>query len=334
EKENISVSSSQSPILSISEGITQLLDRLQHHRCLLVFDGLEAVLQPGELAGRYSPEHQAYQEFIKRLGEENHNSCLLVTSQEKTPEVATLTGPLLPVRCFSLTGLDKASAQIILNDKGLPKQKNSSQLIELYRGNPLALKIVAATIQDVFVGNVDEFLRSSSVFVGDFAEILSHQFRRLSPIEKQLLYALALERHPVIFFQLRDFLSNWTSTSKLTQAWESLRRRSLLESTSEGFTLQQVVMKYVTERLIEQICNEALVLSRTQKIEKTSLLHNQLLLQFQSRCQDDDKVFNYRRILLKVENELRTFLQDTESEHLEEQLNQLLCLIPKPSVLV
>ncbi len=91
-------------------------------------------------------------------------------------------------------------------------------------------------------------------------------------------------------------------------------------------------MKYATEQLIKQICNEALVASRTQKFENTTLLHHQLLLQFQSGCRDDEKVFNYRTILLKVENELRSFLQDTNPENLEEQLTELLSLIPIPSV--
>jgi DNA-binding CsgD family transcriptional regulator len=326
-------SATQSPITTVSEEISQLIEELKRHRCLIVLDELEALLQPGELAGRYSPQHQAYQEFIKRIGEENHKSCLCLTSQEKTSEVAALTGPSLPVRCFSLTGLDKISAQTILKDKGLSEQKNHAQLIDLYRGNPLALKIVAATIQDVFGGSIDEFLSGSSMFVGDFGEILSQQFQRLSAIERQILYALALERHPVTFFQLRDFLRDRASTSKLTQAWESLRRRSLLENTTEGLTLQPVVMKYVTEELIKQICNEALVASRTQKVDNTSLLHQRLLLQFQSGSQADDKVLNYRTILLKVENELRGFLQYTEPENSEGQLSELLGLIPKPSII-
>lgn len=115
----------------------------------------------------------------------------------------------------------------------------------------MALKIVAATIQEVFMGNIDEFLRSSSIFVGYFGEILSQHFQRLSSLEKQILYTLALERRPVIFFELRDFLHHWTSTSKLMQAWESLRRRSLLENTTNGFTLQRVVMKYSDSQLSE-----------------------------------------------------------------------------------
>lgn len=321
-------------ISSISEGISQLIERLKRYHCFLVFDELETLLQPEELAGRYSPEHRAYQVLIKRVGEEHHNSCLCITSQEKTPEVAALTGPALPVRCFHLTGLDKTAAQSILYDKGLTEQNSTQQLIDLYRGNPLALKIVAATIEDVFGGNVDEFLRGSSLFVGDFGEILSQQFQRLSPIEKQILYALALERYPVTFFQVRDLLCDWASTSQLTQAWESLGRRAFLEKTAKGFTLQPMVMKYVTDALIKQICNEALVLSRTSKLDSTSLLHHRLLLQFQSSGYDEDKILNYRKILLKVEKELRNFLQDTDSDNLEEQLSQVLSVIPKPSIRV
>ena len=327
-----SLSLSHLSMSSISQGIAQLIAGLNRYRCFLVFDELEALLQPEELAGRYSLEHQAYQHFIKQVGEEHHNSCLCITSQEKTPEVAALTGPSLPVRCFHLTGLDKTAAQSILYDKGLTEQNNTQQLIDLYRGNPLALKIVAATIQDVFGGSVDDFLRGSSLFVGDFREILSQQFQRLSSIEKQILYALALERYPVTFFQVRDVLRDWASTSKLTQAWESLGRRAFWEKTAQGFTLQPMVMKYVTEELIKQICNEALGFNRTQKLDKTSLLHHRLLLQFQSSGDDENKGLNYRKILLNVENELRNFLQDTDTENLEEQLNQLLSVIPKPSI--
>jgi DNA-binding CsgD family transcriptional regulator len=317
----------------IAEGITKLIEYFQRYRCFLILDGLETLLQAGELAGRYLPEHQVYQSFIQRLGTENHNSCLCITSQEKTPELAALMGLSLPIRGFILKGLDSLNAQMILSDKGLSKQVNYSQLIELYRGNPLALKIVAATIQDVFRGSVDEFLQGSSLFVGDFGEILSQQFQRLSSLEKQILYALALERYPVTFFQLRDLLRNCSSTSKLTQAWESLGRRSLLENTAEGITLQPVVMKHVIAELVKQICNEVLLANRTQNIDRTSLLHHQLLLQFEQSGQNPDKLFNYRKILLKIETELRFFLKDTECERIEEKLSKLLVVIPKPSML-
>lgn len=317
---------------STAEGIWQLVDSLQRQRCAIVLDGLEAILQPEEFAGRYAPEHQAYRDLMKTIAQTEHQSCLCVTSREKTPEIAAIASPNSSVRCLQLAGLDLAAAQSILADKGLDRQNNTPHLIELYRGNPLALKMVASTIQDTFNGNIDDFLQGSSLFIGDFGEIISSQFERLSSLEHQILYALALERRPMTFFQLRDFCSSWSSTSKLTQALDSLGRRSLLEKNNAGFMLGQAIAKAVTDRLIEQICHEALVADQTDKTDRTQLLHHQLLLQFQTQYHRDEKVLNYRKILLKVENELRSFLQDTTSQEIDKSLANLLSRIPKPII--
>ncbi len=248
--------SSVEDLQDIGSGLSQLLKHLQQHRCLLILDGIETILQPGELAGKYHPEHEAYQELIKRIGVEPHQSCLILTSREKTKEVASLAGSARPVRTYQLTGLGEAAGEI-LKEKGLPEEGNWKALINLYQSNPLALKIVATAIQDVFGGSVDEFLRHSSVFVGDFRDILDQQFQRLSPLEKEILYGLALERQPVTLSTWRDNLWLNVPISELICAMESLLRRALLEKITESqevhFTLQPVVMKYVTQQLIEQI---------------------------------------------------------------------------------
>lgn len=318
--------------LSTAEGIWQLVNHLQRHRGAIVLDGLEALLQPEEFAGRYAPEHQAYRDLIATIAQTEHQSCLCITSREKTPEIAAIESQHSSVRCWQLTGLDKAAAQLILADKGLVQQNNTPHLIELYRGNPLALKMVSSTICEIFNGNIDEFLQGSSLFIGDFGEIIATQFQRLSSLEHQILYALALERKPMTFLQLRDFCSSWSSTSKLAQALDSLGRRSLLEKNHGGFMLGQAIAKAVTERLIEQICHEALVAYQTQTTDRTQLLHHQILLQFQTHCQGDEKVLNYRKILLKVENELRSFLQDTAPQNIDKTLVNMLSLIPKPII--
>jgi hypothetical protein len=41
-------------------------------------------------------------------------------------------------------------------------------LIKLYRGNPLALNIVSTTIQDLFNGNVSEFLKQNTLVITGF----------------------------------------------------------------------------------------------------------------------------------------------------------------------
>ena len=86
------------------------------------------------------------------------------------------------------------------------------------------------------------------------SEILDQQFERLSALEKEIMYKLALNRLPISINKMReDILLQEVSTSELIYALESLGRRSLIEKIPEEseliFTLQPVVMKYVTNRV-------------------------------------------------------------------------------------
>jgi len=67
----------------------------------------------------------------------------------------------------------KPEGQEIFKAKGLSgSEDKSAVLIEQYAGNPLALKIVATAIQDVFDGNVAEFLTQNKTVFGDIRDIL------------------------------------------------------------------------------------------------------------------------------------------------------------------
>ncbi|MDQ3248995.1 MAG: hypothetical protein M3Q45_07250, partial [Chloroflexota bacterium] len=79
---------------------------------------------------------------------------------------------------------------------------------------------------------------------------------RLSPLEQEILGWLAIEREAISATVLRANLVQAVTASLLLEALRSLQRRSLLESAGGGFTLQNMVMEYVTERLIERVCQE------------------------------------------------------------------------------
>jgi hypothetical protein len=59
-------------------------------------------------------------------------------------------------------------------------------LIDSYAGNPLFLKLVATTIQDLFAGSVDQFLEQGTLVFGDIRRILDQQFNALSELENIL----------------------------------------------------------------------------------------------------------------------------------------------------
>lgn len=246
--------------------LTDLLDTLRQHRCLVLLDDVETILCSGQLAGQYQSDYQNYHELFRRLAQESHQSCVLVITREKLRDLTSLAGDTLPVRDFRLGGLELHAAHQILATKGfLPHAPGTHELIHLYRGHPLALKLMATTIQEIFGGQVDEFLSQSTLVLGDIMPGIFHQqLQRLSSSESIIINWLALVNRPITFNHLRQYLCfSPMSTSEMVAALESLKRRSLLDvvpsdTSTPWFSIEPVLMKYVIGQLAEQFCQEIL----------------------------------------------------------------------------
>jgi WD40 repeat protein len=242
---------------SAHEQITCLIEYLRKSRCLLILDNFDTLLQQGKRTGCYRQGYEPYGELLWRLGETQHQSCILLTSREKPHEVAALEGDNLPVRTLALAGLEVTAGQTILALKGLSSSEaETRQLIECYRGNPLALKIAATSIRDLYEGNITRFFTEGTTIFQGIGNLLEQQFQGLSTLEQQVMYWLAIHREKVSPTKLQTALTSALPKSKLIEVLESLRWRSLIESNSGEFTQQPVVMEYVTDCLIEQVCQE------------------------------------------------------------------------------
>lgn len=251
--------------------ILHLIDALRKHRCLIILDNVESLFSSSkgkehELVGKYQDGYQNYGDFFRKVGETSHSSCLLLTSREKPLEVAMLEGKKLPVKVLQLTGLNLDDAKAILGDKGFTdkicKEEDLRELVKLYSGNPLALKIVATTLYDLFNNDVAEFLKQihqKTAVYGNIQTLLEEQFNRLSELEKQLMYWFAINRDSVsLGYMKKDLIVQ--DNIRILEAVESLLRRSLIEKAVDAgvgrFSLQSVVADYVTKMLISQAAEE------------------------------------------------------------------------------
>jgi len=242
---------------SVDGKLGRLLHYLRQHRCLVILDNVESILGTGEQAGHYPIGYKSYGELFRRVGETVHQSCVVMTSREKPREVAALEGTAM--RSFKLTGLDESEARELLKPKSLSATTTTfEQLIDLYAGNPLALKIAAATIQELFDRDVAEFLRHGTAVFGDISNLLDQQFDRLSDLEKQIMYWLAINREGTSIADLAEDLVPIVPKRHLMDALASLARRPLIEKQGASFTLQPVVMEYVAETLIDRVYQEIL----------------------------------------------------------------------------
>lgn len=247
---------------SFSGKLHQLLDHLRTNRCLLVLDNLESILVADERAGAYRDGYEAYGQLLETIGQSRHQSCLILTSREQPRRLSLKTGSDLSIRALRLAGLDQDKGQQIIAERGFDlSAAEGRSLIERYSGNPLALKIVATTIQDLFDGNVAAFLEQSTFIFGDICDLLEQQFDRLTDLEQQVMVWLAINREGVSLAELREDIVPTVAQRLLLEAVESLQHRSLIEKVtgqpqSTRFTQQPVVMEYVTERLIAQVSAE------------------------------------------------------------------------------
>jgi WD40 repeat protein/transcriptional regulator with XRE-family HTH domain len=257
---------------SLEQRINQLVSRLQTSRCLLVLDNLETLLASGDPEGGYLPGYEGYGRLIERLAESAHQSCVLLTSREKPREIEALEGMRSLVRSLRLVGMNQQTARDLLADKGLSGTPGAWQrLVAGYVGNPLALKIVAQTISDLFAGDIDRFLHEGELVFNGVRPVLRQQVRRLSALEHLLLTWLAVLREWTPLDTLAQVLHPQVLRAHLLEALEALRRRSLLERRQQAsFSLQSVVMEFLIDTLGERLAEE-IVLGNPQQLRQVAL---------------------------------------------------------------
>ncbi|MEK0182290.1 NB-ARC domain-containing protein [Microcoleus anatoxicus] len=232
---------------SIPDRLSLLMEYLRKTRCLIILDDVQTILSSGQLAGNYRPECENYSILFRQIGETTHNSCLILNSWEPPREIIALKGDNSPVRSLQLKGIGAAATEIF-RQKSLLNPEKWEYLINAYRGNPLWLKIVATTIQEIFRGRVAEFLKYDMLFLGEeLAATLHPQINRLSELEKKLISQLSREVNPVSIEQLLKDAA--LSPSELFNGLQSLGRRSLVETEEQEnetlFNLCPVVRQYV-----------------------------------------------------------------------------------------
>ena len=253
---------------------TLLMQQLREKRCLIILDNIESILHPGEFNGEYLTGYEAYGQFFDRIADESHQSCLILTGREKPKGITIRAGVNLPVRSIQLTGLLPIDAQNILADKGVTASIDQQQaLIDHLSGNPLALKISATVIQNLFAGNIQVFLAQEMLIFGKLWELFDRQFDRLSTLQQNVMYCLAMNPQGITPTQLHSELFPSVALAKLLLTLEILEDRSLIEVTDRELIQQPIIRKYLIDRLINTTTN----LNSYDLTSIQSIIHRDLL---------------------------------------------------------
>ncbi len=257
--------------------IASLLKYLQTVRCLIVLDGLETLLPEKE---------REYGKLLKTIGETTHQSCFLLTSREKLPEIAVLEGSQLTVRSLQLEG-SLATALPLLENLGLLGTKaEKQQLCKYYSYNPQILKIVANSIHELFDGNLTRFLEQGSVNFHGVRQFLERHFEPLDNLEKTILIWLAINHTWTTVDKLLSDIIPPVFRADLLEALEHLNWRSLIAKQSGKYGIEPMLRDYCTYYLAEIIAQELidsdLNLFNTYALIKTNVAEKIRQIQIQS----------------------------------------------------
>jgi NB-ARC domain len=245
---------------------------LRRERCLLILDNVESILEGQVQSGQYLPGYEGYDRLFRALGELPHQSCVLLTSREKPHTIARLqiVNPQL-VRSMTIEAMTSVAAYQLVQSYGCPElpEKIWQETHAHYGGNPLALKIAAITAIELTGGGKNildlyPLMKTGKLQFRNIDDILRRQFERLSEIEQQLVYWLAIVREPVTGADLRsNLVLNHEIPGQIINALQSLSRRCIITSEDRNWSIQPVTIAYVTSRSIDRFVAELSPLTPT-----------------------------------------------------------------------
>ncbi|MEM6452753.1 MAG: DUF1822 family protein [Cyanobacteria bacterium P01_D01_bin.105] len=208
----------------------QLLALMNQRSLLIVLQAVDAILQPGALAGSYASEHQAYGDFLQAAL--RSRSCLILTGIEGPSALVHGGGRSGQpgIAALTLNRLSEAAAtQLLQAELSTPTiNASGSELIARYQGQPLALITACRVIRDLFNGQINTFLKHSSGLLTDVGRAIAPSFERLTSLEKKLLYWLAGQETALTFSELKQSFPLSIDSARLISVLDSLKQRSLL----------------------------------------------------------------------------------------------------------
>ncbi|NES01960.1 MAG: hypothetical protein F6K22_03425 [Okeania sp. SIO2F4] len=247
---------------TLDEKITILINYFASSRCLLILDNAESILEIGNKTGKYREGYQGYGNLVRRIAESSHKSFLLITSREKPQAIDLIAKKTKTIKILELEGLNLENSQKIFTEYGEfeGSEDEWKLIIEHYGGNPSALEIVAAGIQEGLGGNlskfVEDYLKLGQLKFEEINDLYERQFNRLCTSEQEIMYWLAINYEPASDTELKEDIISWQTKQELLQSLISLKRRSLIKTTELGYTVLPVIREYIIARLIDEVCQE------------------------------------------------------------------------------
>lgn len=217
--------------------VTKLIGYLRANRILLILDEAESLLKD-----------EGFKSFLRRIIEDPHKSCVLLTSREPFEEIAQLESSSRPVKTIKLGGLAPEDAVEFVKGKGLTITDEWHELINMYQGIPYVIDMITSQVQRLFGGDVKQFFNYKTSLMSDyiqkvFSRELSHD-DALSNLKIKIVEYLSHYANKDDLVSFQDLLKGLSEIDDISimdfkKALEGLVASSIIEIRAESKTKEE-----------------------------------------------------------------------------------------------
>ncbi|MCF4967135.1 nSTAND1 domain-containing NTPase [Nostoc sp. CMAA1605] len=303
--------------------LNDVIQELQRQKCLMVIDSWD------EIIDNIREDYAQYNQFLEKIHKTQHQSCVVVISRRR-PKNIELEGKF--VESIRLQSLRDEEIREFIKAEGLFGSVEEIRKFSRLYNNPWIVKRIIQRIQTVFNGEISPFMNNgeSTTFMDEATtDFLNQQFQKLSQMEVNLMYCVAIRRNTVSWNQLVQDSKAFLRQQQLIEYVNSLiSQHSLLYTNTEEepliYALEPVILKYTTERFVEQVYQQII-----EVMNKGVISGNELFIthQFITEHPVDEELHREqtRRIVQRIQQML---VQNFKiQQHLETQLRKIQSLL-------
>lgn len=333
---------------SIYALIRRVSQELSTQRYLIVLDGFESIFRAyqkdhevvdpvrnvptfdasrRQQASSYKAGFEVYGDWLTFIQESSAQplsqppttgrSCIILTSREKPKEMISLQSDHPHAKLYTLEGLLDAEGEKLLSRFHLQGTSvDYHKLVSLYYGHPMALRLAANTVKDIFSGKIKDFLEQEIFVFDDLRSVIKSQFKRIPPIEQEVMYWLAINNKPCTLEALQSDIVSVEHKRNLIHTLRSLQRRFLVEGKSSEVTLfhlHPIIKEYVLDRFIRAVFQD-LIRGDLDLFNRHALM--------KADAEDDVRHFQHQNIVQPIVNRLKNHFKSFHraEEYLGERL--------------
>ncbi|MEL6581814.1 MAG: NB-ARC domain-containing protein, partial [Cyanobacteria bacterium J06621_12] len=232
--------------------LSELIDCLRRQKILLVLDGLQCILEVNQNSVSYQQEFEGYGQFLRSIISTNHQSLLVTTSRIK-PKLLEYYAKN-QVRFLDLQGFDRKTTMNFLGaDQGnCLVEQELLNLSGTLQHNPQLLKIANNHI-DIFSQDDADQVIEDLCLLEAISELLEQELSYLSPLDKEIVYWLAISCSAMSSANLSRQIKHSQSQLKFLHSLKSLMERSLItEKEDNSYELMPIMRAYLRRKLVKQ----------------------------------------------------------------------------------